>query len=147
MKYMAKLRKAKRLTQFALGEAIGIDANTIARYEQGRIKPSLESARKLAAFFSVSVDELLNGPQATEIEIKLVMSFEPMKGGITALSMTEGNSFTLCVENNHLGIIGVGPLETEEDIDKFLLRAKDELMVGLFAQKKKREIGEAEKEG
>jgi hypothetical protein len=62
------------------------------------------------------------------------MSFEPMKGGITALDMQDGNSFTLCVEDSHLGIIGVGPLRNEEDIDKFLGRAKKHLMVGLKTQ-------------
>jgi hypothetical protein len=86
----------------------------------------------------VTESELLNGPEEKEIEIRLVMSFEPMKGGITALDMNNGNSFTLCVENGHLGIIGVGPLETEQDIDGFLARAKDRLLIGLEAQKKMR---------
>jgi hypothetical protein len=105
-------------------------------------KPSIKILQKLCEVLDSSETELLNGPQSTEIEIKLVMSFEPMKGGASVLNMNEGNSFTLCVENNRLGIIGVGPLETEEDIDRFLARAKDELMIGLFAQGKKREIKE-----
>jgi transcriptional regulator with XRE-family HTH domain len=67
------LRKSKGLTRFKLGEAVGIDANTIARYEQGKIKPSIGSAMKLADFFNVSVDEFLNGPSQKEIEIKVTI--------------------------------------------------------------------------
>jgi transcriptional regulator with XRE-family HTH domain len=127
------------MTQAELAERLDVHVLTISRWESGIREPRASDLQKLCAALHTTEAELLNGPATTEIEIRLVMSFEPMKGGITALDMKEGNSFTLCVEDNRLGIIGAGPLKNEEDIDKFLDRAKQRLMVGLFAQEKARE--------
>jgi plasmid maintenance system antidote protein VapI len=136
---LSRFLERRGLTQQALADALDIPKNTVWRWVNEKVTPSAEMLQRLASYFNVSVDELLNGPAPTEIEIRLVMSFEPMKGGITALDMKEGNSFTLCVEDNRLGIIGVGPLKSEEDIDEFLGRAKHRLMVELFAQEKAKE--------
>lgn len=134
------LRKRKNVTQEKLGEIIGVDGNTISRYERDIIKPSIESMQRLADFFGVAIDDLLNGPQLKEIEIRLVMSLDPMKGGVTQMDIMNGNAFTLCVEREHLGIIGSGKFEDENDIDSFLSRAKAQLMLGLKVQKEQREL-------
>ena len=141
MKYLTTLRQAKNMTQAELGVIIGVDGNAISRYERDVIKPSLDTLRRLASFFGVTIDKLLNdGPGEGEIEIRLVMNFDPMKGGIEVMDMKNGQDFTLCIDNGRLGIIGVGPLESESDIDSFLARARKELLVGLSAQREKRKI-------
>ena len=73
MKYLVRLRKLRGLTQFDLGEKIGVDGNTIARYEQGKMNPSIENAQKLADYFNVPVDELLNGPAPNEIQVRILV--------------------------------------------------------------------------
>lgn len=140
VRFLAILRKKANLSQEELGKLIGVEKNTIWRWENEKSSPRASDIKKLAEALGVTDAELMNGPQKTEIEIRLVMNFDPMKGGITALDMNVGHSFTLCVENGRLGIIGVAPLETESDIDNFLARAKNELLIGLEAQKKKREV-------
>jgi transcriptional regulator with XRE-family HTH domain len=79
MKQLIRLRKSKGLTQFELGNAIGIDANSIARYEQGKVRPSIDSAQRLAEFFNVSIDELLNGPQPNEIQVRILITTTNMR--------------------------------------------------------------------
>jgi transcriptional regulator with XRE-family HTH domain len=78
MKSLSKLREAKRMTQVALGEVIGVDGNTISRYERNILKPSIENIQRLASFFNVSVDELLNGPVPNELKFNIVWEVNEM---------------------------------------------------------------------
>jgi predicted transcriptional regulator len=134
-------RHRQGLTQKELADRTGLSVLTICRYENGEREPRASDIQKICAALNITEAELFNGPQETKIEIRLVMSFEPMKGGLSALDMKDGSSFTLCVEDNNLGIIGVGPLTCEADIDEFLARCKKKLMVGLSAQDMAKEEG------
>ena len=57
---MAAFRVARGLSQAELGEALGLTRDMIAYYERTSPNPSLEVVKQVAAFFSVSVGELLN---------------------------------------------------------------------------------------
>jgi transcriptional regulator with XRE-family HTH domain len=57
---MAAFRVARGLSQAQLGEALGMKRGLIAYYERSARNPSLELVEKIAAFFGVSVAELLN---------------------------------------------------------------------------------------
>lgn len=52
-------RKAKGLTQKALGEACGIAEPTIRRYELGKLNPKYETLEKIASALDVSASELM----------------------------------------------------------------------------------------
>jgi len=54
------LRKARHLSQRALGEKSGVGRSAIAQYEAGRNEPPLEIARKLAEALGTSPAELLD---------------------------------------------------------------------------------------
>src|SRR5574337_452251 len=56
---IARLRKQKGLTQSALAAEIGLARAYIAGIESGKDRPGLESARAIANFFRMSLDELL----------------------------------------------------------------------------------------
>lgn len=56
---LKEIRKAKGMTQAQLAKAAKIHRITIAKYEAGRIGPTLDSAEKLAAALGVTVDELI----------------------------------------------------------------------------------------
>ena len=73
LKGLARLRMEKKLTQARLGEVVDTDGNTISRYERGAIKPSIEMLQRLADYFNVSVDELLNGPAVNEIQVRILV--------------------------------------------------------------------------
>ena len=50
------LRKAKRLTQQDVADAIGLQRSTISNYEIGRRSPSLHDLQRIAAYYGVSLD-------------------------------------------------------------------------------------------
>ena len=57
MKY---LRKSSGLTQDQLAEKIGLNRPAVGSYEEGRAEPKIAVLQKLADFFSISVDQLIN---------------------------------------------------------------------------------------
>ena len=58
---LLRLRKARKLSQAALAEAVGVSRNTIGQYERGETRPSTEIAFRLARAFGVGVGEVLEG--------------------------------------------------------------------------------------
>ena len=59
MNRIRELRKAKGLTMKELGKELGLAESTVSLYERNLHEPDLETIRKLASFFSVTVDYLL----------------------------------------------------------------------------------------
>jgi len=55
------LRKEKKITQDIVSDLIDVHRSNIANYENGRIFPSLHSLIKIAAYFNVSLDQLVYG--------------------------------------------------------------------------------------
>ncbi len=53
------LRQEKGLSQVELAERLNVDKSTIAKYETGKIEPSLTMLKSIAIFFDVSADYLL----------------------------------------------------------------------------------------
>jgi transcriptional regulator with XRE-family HTH domain len=56
---LKKLRKEKNLTQSELSLSLGLSENYIAKIESG-VRPSMETFRKLAAFFQVPIEYLVS---------------------------------------------------------------------------------------
>ena len=54
-----KLRNQKNVTQEKLAESLGVTPQAISRWESGAGSPAIEYLPDLAAFFEISVDELL----------------------------------------------------------------------------------------
>ena len=52
-------RENKKMTQVEVAEALGIKSATVSKYESGTLEPNIESLKKLAEIFEVSVDELI----------------------------------------------------------------------------------------
>ena len=56
---MRELREAHdRISQAALGEAVGVTRQTIIAIEQGRYSPSLETAFRIARQFGVGLEDV-----------------------------------------------------------------------------------------
>lgn len=52
-------REKNKMTQKYIAEILGVEPGTISKYESGMIEPSIESIKKLAETFQISIDELL----------------------------------------------------------------------------------------
>lgn len=59
-------RKARKITQAVLAEALDCEVTTLGRYERGEYSPDGEQLMKLAAFFNVSPIDFL----PTDIEVR-----------------------------------------------------------------------------
>ena len=60
---LQKLRKEKGLTQEELAQQLFVSRTAVSKWESGRGYPNIESLKDLAAFFSVTLDELLSGEE------------------------------------------------------------------------------------
>ena len=52
-------RENKKMTQKEIAEILGVEPATVSKYESNMIEPNIESLKKLAQTFEISVDELL----------------------------------------------------------------------------------------
>ncbi len=75
---LATIRKQRRMTQYALADAAGINVSQVRRYEGGTSQPSLEVLRKLAVALTVKADELLFDDEDRGPEEDLRLQFEAM---------------------------------------------------------------------
>lgn len=58
---LQQMRSAKGLTQEQLAAQLFVSRTAISKWESGRGYPSIDSLKAIAAFFDVTVDELLSG--------------------------------------------------------------------------------------
>ena len=57
---LQELRKQRSMTQEELAEVLFVSRTAVSKWESGRGYPNLDSLQAIAAFFSVSVDQLLS---------------------------------------------------------------------------------------
>lgn len=58
---MSRLRKEKMLKRYDIAEPLGVDAETIARYERDEREPKVSDAAAIAAILGVSLEYLATG--------------------------------------------------------------------------------------
>jgi len=61
------LRKQKGLTQEQLAQALYVSRAAVSKWESGRGYPNIDSLKLIAAFYCVTVDELLSGEELLTI--------------------------------------------------------------------------------
>ena len=52
-------RENKKMTQNDLADILEVSSGTISKYESGALEPNIESLKKLADFFGITIDEIL----------------------------------------------------------------------------------------
>ena len=57
---LVMLRDAKGMTQEKVAEVIGISRQSYAKWEQGETVPDIDKCARLAAFYGVKIDALVN---------------------------------------------------------------------------------------
>lgn len=60
-KFIAKLRREKKLTQKQLGEMLNIDSKIISKWERGKYAPDIMVIKDLSKIFAISIEEILEG--------------------------------------------------------------------------------------
>lgn len=59
--FIAKERKAKKLTQLKLAEKLFVSEKTVSKWENGKGIPDTNLLQKLCEIFGISLNELLSG--------------------------------------------------------------------------------------
>ena len=59
--FLRKLRHEKELTQIQLAEILFVSNKSVSRWEKGKSLPDIDILMKLAHFYDVSLEELLDG--------------------------------------------------------------------------------------
>ncbi len=59
MNNLKELRKNRKLTQEKLAKSLGLSRSTIAMYETNGSEPDIETLKKIASFFNITVDKLI----------------------------------------------------------------------------------------
>ena len=65
---LKELRKKKGISQLRLATDLNTTQNTISRYETGEREPGIDELIKIADYFNVSIDYLLNRTNNPEIQ-------------------------------------------------------------------------------
>ena len=60
---LQQLRKQKGLTQEELAQVLYVSRTAVSKWESGRGYPNIDSLKAIAAFFCVTVDQLLSGEE------------------------------------------------------------------------------------
>ena len=60
---LKELRLSKKITQVELAKHLSVSQGTLSFWEQGKYEPDNKSLTKLADYFGVSVDSLLQKPR------------------------------------------------------------------------------------
>jgi transcriptional regulator with XRE-family HTH domain len=63
---LRQLRAGRGMKSAEVAEGVGIDPTTLSRLEHGRSRPSIDSAQRLADFYGVSLDTLLDSKKNEE---------------------------------------------------------------------------------
>lgn len=60
-------RELNKMTQKDIAEVLGVEPATISKYEAGTIEPSIESLKRLAETFNITVDELIKDEEKFDV--------------------------------------------------------------------------------
>ena len=60
-------REKKRMTQNEVADILNVSSATISKYESGALEPNIESLKRLAELFEISIDELLSDEKEFDI--------------------------------------------------------------------------------
>ena len=52
-------RENKKMTQNEVADILDVSPATVSKYESGALEPNIESLKRLAELFEISIDELL----------------------------------------------------------------------------------------
>lgn len=60
-------RELKKMTQKDIAEILEVEPGTISKYESGMIEPNIESLKRLAETFNITVDELISDEKKFDV--------------------------------------------------------------------------------
>ena len=84
--YLYELRKKSNFSQAELACLLGVTNKAVSKWETGNSKPGIDTIKKLASIFNVTIDSLLSNENDNKKITKIVITGGPCAGKSTALS-------------------------------------------------------------
>ena len=72
-------RENKKMTQNDIANILDVSPATVSKYESGALEPNIESLKRLAELFEVSIDELLNDDEEEKFDVSKINVLEVLR--------------------------------------------------------------------
>lgn len=95
-------RKNKKITQVEIAETLGVKPATISKYESGTLEPNIESLKKLAELFNISIDELLKEDNFDISKINILEVLREQKNMKLKGNLYHNTQVTFAYNTNHI---------------------------------------------
>lgn len=134
-----ELRKMKKLTQEKLAEMFSINKSSISRYEKNTQMPEMDTLKKFANFFDVSIDYLLGRTDVKNInsEEYRKIEFNPTLNKKDMQDIEKILNKTIEVLQTQEGLMLNGEILDEEDVELLTQAIKNGLEYAKISNKKK----------
>lgn len=93
---LISLRKSKSLTQEELAKILYVSRSAVAKWEQGRSTPDVEILKKIANYFSISLNEFIQDTEVVIVESYTDNIYSPIYNRLKLLLKNE--EYTKCNE-------------------------------------------------
>ena len=95
-------RESKKMTQVEIAELLGVKPATISKYESGILEPNIESLKKLAEIFGVTVDELIKEDNFDVSKINILDVLREQKDMKLKGNLYHNTQITFAYNTNHI---------------------------------------------
>ena len=95
-------RENKNMTQGEIADILGVKSATISKYESGTLEPNIESLKKLAVLFDVSIDELLKEDDFDISKINILEILREQKNMKLKGNLYHNTQITFAYNTNHI---------------------------------------------
>jgi transcriptional regulator with XRE-family HTH domain len=118
-------RERAHLTQIELANQIGVSVDSIRRWESGLREPRASDIKKLCEVLGCSEAELLNGPRANEVEIRVIIE-ATNNWEVEKLNLTDSgpSTFSIHIGPSKVGVYVSGKFDGVNDLDDIFARAR-----------------------
>lgn len=99
---LKKLRENKNMTQGDVAEALGVNTATISKYESNSLEPSIESIKKLADLYDITIDELLKDEQFDVSKINVLEVLKEQKDMKLKGNLYHNTQIIFAYNTNHI---------------------------------------------
>lgn len=97
-----KHREEKKITQVEVAEVLGVKPATVSKYEAGTLEPNIESLKKLAELFEISVDELLREDEFDVSKINILEVLREQKSMKLKGNLYHNTQIIFAYNTNHI---------------------------------------------
>lgn len=95
-------RENKNMTQGEIADILDVKAATISKYEAGTLEPNIESLKKLAKIFEVSIDELLKEDDFDISKVDILDVLREQKKMKLKGNLYHNTQITFAYNTNHI---------------------------------------------